>query len=428
MVKNEYTVLGNYEKSDKKIEMQHNLCGFKYFVSPSNFLKGNRCPSCAGNIKKDTGLFKQEVYNVVKDEYIVLGEYINSKEKIKMKHNICNYEYMVTPSDFLSGHRCPNCYGNFIKSSEQFYKDVFRICGNEYTFYGDYINNATKMKVKHNVCGYEYETLPGNFLQGHGCPKCANKKNGDLRKRSDEEFRLIVLKLSEEEYEVLSEYIDSQTNILMKHNKCGNIYQVKPNNFLQGQRCPKCQHRSYKKTTEEFKQEVKNLVGNEYEVLEEYQKANKKILFKHNIEGCQHEFTMTPNSFLGGSRCPLCKESKHEKYIYNWLKTHQYYFIHQFTFDDCKDKEVLPFDFAVFWDEEKTNLRMLIEYDGEYHYLPINGIRALKYIQKHDKMKNDYCIKNDIQLIRIPYWEQDNIEQILERVLKNVNNQECVNQ
>ena len=34
-------------------------------------------------------------------------------------------------------------------------------------------------------------------------------------------------------------------------------------------------------------------------------------------------------------------------------------------------------------------------------------------------MKNKYAMDNDIQLIRIPYWEFDNIEEILKRELNN---------
>ena len=37
--------------------------------------------------------------------------------------------------------------------------------------------------------------------------------------------------------------------------------------------------------------------------------------------------------------------------------------------------------------------------------------------QEHDKIKNQYCIDNNIPLIRIPYWEYDSIEYILKNVL-----------
>ena len=54
-----------------------------------------------------------------------------------------------------------------------------------------------------------------------------------------------------------------------------------------------------------------------------------------------------------------------------------------------------------------------IEYDGEQHYKPIYGEDSLKLVQRHDKIKDDYCRKNNITLIRVPYWERDDISNYL---------------
>jgi hypothetical protein len=64
-----------------------------------------------------------------------------------------------------------------------------------------------------------------------------------------------------------------------------------------------------KKTTDEFIKEVFNLVGDEYEVLDEYVNDSTPISFLHNE--CGNEFGMRPGKFLGtpnckGNRCPYC--------------------------------------------------------------------------------------------------------------------------
>lgn len=41
------------------------------------------------------------------------------------------------------------------------------------------------------------------------------------------------------------------------------------------------------------------------------------------------------------------------------------------------------------------------------------GERSFRILQKHDKIKNDYCLQNAIRLIRIPYTDYDNIDEIL---------------
>lgn len=53
--------------------------------------------------------FKQDVYDLVQDDYQILSEYKGAKEKILIKHRLCGREYEVRPSDFLRGSRCMAC-------------------------------------------------------------------------------------------------------------------------------------------------------------------------------------------------------------------------------------------------------------------------------------------------------------------------------
>lgn len=72
---------------------------------------------------------------------------------------------------------------------------------------------------------------------------------------------------------------------------------------------------------------------------------------------------------------------------------------------------------------------LMIEYDGEQHYMPVNfGINdlqhmeeKLKNIQRHDRIKNKYCKDNNINLLRIPYWEKQNIEKLINNCLQRLN-------
>ena len=42
----------------------------------------------------------------------------------------------------------------------------------------------------------------------------------------------------------------------------------------------------------------------------------------------------------------------------------------------------------------------------------------LMNLKRNDNIKTEYCKNNNIKLIRIPYWEFDNIEQIICQELK----------
>lgn len=75
------------------------------------------------------------------------------------------------------------------------------------------------------------------------------------------------------------------------------------------------------------------------------------------------------------------------------------------------------FDYAIF--DEQNNLLKLIEFDGEQHFPNNNASNFYDYEATHcrDIIKNEYCEKHQIPLIRIPYWERDNLT--LDLILSN---------
>lgn len=81
----------------------------------------------------------------------------------------------------------------------------------------------------------------------------------------------------------------------------------------------------------------------------------------------------------------------------------------QKTFENCKLQQYLRFDFYI------PSLNTCIEYDGEYHYKNIRD--SLEYTKKRDEIKNKYCKDNNIKLVRIPYFEKENIHKIIEEIV-----------
>lgn len=428
LVGDEYTVGGKYTKSNVKVKFIHNneeCNNYEFDMTPNSFLRGQRCPKCGGTKKKTHSEFLEEFNDKFGNEYTVLSEYINGITKIKIIHNCdkCNnYIFEATPNSLLRGSGCPKCAGNTLKSNEQFIEEIYNLVGNEYTVISNYKNTKTKIEFIHNNNSCNYHTFsmtPNSFLRGQRCPKC----NGNIKLTHDE-FVERVKYLTNNEYSVIGKYIDSSTKVKMKHNICGHIYDVKPNKFTSGRRCPNC-NGGTKKTHEKFILEVNDKVGNEYSVLGKYINSKTKVLMKHNE--CSHEWEVNPTAFLCGSRCPKCVESKGEKGISEWLCKNSIINESQYKFDDCKNTRRLPFDFAIF--NKNKELILLIEYDGMQHFEPVNFggmtedemLENFKTTQHHDQIKNTYCITNNIPLLRIPYWEFKNIEEILHNELLKFN-------
>ena len=166
----EITVIGEYVKSNIKVEVKHS-CGYQWEITPSNLLQGNSCPKCFGTFKKTTQQFIEEL-EIVNPEVTVFGEYVNSKTKIEVKHT-CGYKWNTTPNALLQGISCPKC--SRIKASKkrtktmkQFIEEL-KIVNPEITVIGKYVADNNKIEVKH-TCGYQWESIPGNLLQGTSCP------------------------------------------------------------------------------------------------------------------------------------------------------------------------------------------------------------------------------------------------------------------
>jgi Zn ribbon nucleic-acid-binding protein len=421
----EYSVLGEYTGTHNKLLMRHNnvsCCNLEWETTPNSFLRGSRCPECNKISKTKTQeQFEADIFEKLGEKYALLSEYKNSRTKVLMKHNCpnCdNHEYWILPTDILfKNSKCPKCAKSSLaprKTTEQFKQTIFDLVGEEYSVLGEYVNANTKILMKHNACGHEWNIKVLSFLQGTRCPMCSS-----TARKTQEKFEKEIFDLVGNEYTVLGEYVNANTKLLMKHNNdsCNNYeWLALPKSFLRGCRCPKC-YGTHKKTTEEFKQEVFEKEGNEYIVLGEYVNAHTKIELHHSK--CNNSYMVQPCDFITGYRCPYCNDSKGEKAILDYLRRNDINFKAEYKIAECREINPLPFDYAVF--DNDNNLKLLIEYQGEqhYHYKKLFHRNIDGFVDRilYDSTKRAYCEYEHIDLLEIPYTKFANIEQILEEKL-----------
>lgn len=133
-------------------------------------------------LKYTTKEIKEKIFELTGNEYEMMGEYVNSRTKIKIKHVACGHEYMVRWNSFQQGVRCPKCAILVVKNklaftNEDIVKAMYELVGDEYTKMDEnYTNNQTKFKIRHNTCGNTYEVNWNNFQSGIRCPKCNQSK------------------------------------------------------------------------------------------------------------------------------------------------------------------------------------------------------------------------------------------------------------
>lgn len=297
---------------------------------------------------------------------------------------------------------------------EEIKKRINEYNDGEYTVLTDQIRTTKdKLLLRHNVCGKTYEVLFHNFTGGIGwCSHCAIEKRKLAMTKTTDEFKKEVKAISDE-YEIISEYTGTNRKIKFFHTVCKKEFNMTPSNFLQGQRCPFC-HSSiaHRKKPEEVQEVLNEKLDSSYKLISDYKNNHTKIQVFH--EKCGNIWNTTLRDINSGNRCPFCVSlSKGEERIMNFLKENDLSFIYQFRDQKCYNKQALVFDFKVKMESEN----ILIEYDGIQHFKPIYGKNVLERQIENDNIKNEFCLKNNIKLIRISYEKFDEIDEILTKEL-----------
>ena len=253
-----------------------------------------------------------------------------------------------------------------------------------------------------------------------------------IRSKRKYNFQDVIDEFAKTDYILLSteeEYVDSATNslryICKKHLDKGE--QTISLGHLQSSRgCYYCGREIVEKArmvdSEINEKECKEICEKKGFIFIGTYRENSLLLIqyicpKHPEAGVQimKKGNMNRDNIQG---CPYCFDtkkfifSKGEKAIEKTLQDLDITYLQQYTFSDCRDKNMLPFDFYL------PDINKCIEYDGQHHFYPVtfNGISEehakenhMKTM-KHDDIKNDYCKNNNIELLRIPYYNFKDIE------------------
>lgn len=277
------------------------------------------------------------------------------------------------------------------------------------TVIGEYKDMRTKIEC---VCelGHHWFVRPDGLMAGYGCNKCAAIERQSKRRKSHQQF-IDEVKTIHPDIKVLDTYVNSETKIQFMCS-LGHIWKARPCNVLYGNSCPLCANINETKTHKQFVSEMNN-ISSDIIILGEYQNAHSKILCK--CKKCQNEWGAEPSNLLKGTGCPRCCKSKGEIAIELFLTDKNISFEGQKKFDDCRDKNPLPFDFYL------PDYKLCIEYQGEQHYVATRRMgdeEKLLYRQEHDCIKREYCKTKGINLLEIPYTNLKQIPEILTDVIK----------
>ncbi len=376
-----------------------------------------------GEIKKTTTpefIEKAKAVHGNKYDYSKVDYQGNSKkiEIICPKHG----PFLQVPAAHIRlGQGCPKCAAEKISSLklgtlDKFLRDAKKVHGNTYDYSKvDYKGNQEKVEIICPIHGSFLQSPNNHISKGRGCPKC----KGGVRSNT-EDFINKSKEIHGNKYDYsLVDYKNNSDYVKIICPTHG-VFSQSPASHLRGRGCPDCGMESkiekLVRKDSDFIERANQVHNNKYDYSDvDYRNALTKVEIICSIHG---PFLQTPGSHLAGNGCPICRESKGEMLVQEILEKNSIESIRQKIFLDCTNKlkgkscKKLPFDFYL------PKINAIIEYDGQQHYIPVWGEETFKNLQRLDKIRNQYCKKNGIKLIRIPYTM--NKEEIEPYILKEL--------
>lgn len=275
-----------------------------------------------------------------------------------------------------------------------------------YTFLGFKDENTftTKsiLQIKCNNDNHIWFPIFTNFIdKKSNCPKCCNhvltkERMIENLSISEKETNRIIINKSNLE--------NSNSKLEIICNKCSNKWSTNYQAFLKYKGCKKCLNLSKLDDKTILDKISLKCKSRNYQFLNFKENIYKGL--KNKIElicDKNHKFNISCDNFLYSNRgCSVCKESNGELQIRNYLESNNIEYIKEYRLQDCKHIYTLPFDFFI------KDKNLMIEYDGKQHseltYFS-KSIEDLDFIKYKDEIKNQYCLNNNIGLIRIRYDE-----------------------
>lgn len=266
----------------------------------------------------------------------------------------------------------------------------------------DYKNLDTKIKI---ICPVHdiFEQTPRNHLLGNDCFECSKRKKSKTTKEFVEQSKIIHNDFYDYSNTTYKNYLTVVKIICPIHGE----FEQLPFEHISGSGCKKCGIDKTRKFTliglEKFIERANKIHNNKYDYSKvEYINSTTKVEIICPKHG---SFFQKPTDHIHSKAgCPICNESKGEALVAFILQSFNIDFDKQKSFSDLKHKRLLYYDFYL------PELNMCIEYDGEQHFKSIlwwGGDNLFKELQLRDKLKNEYCKKHNIPLLRLTYKDSD---------------------
>ena len=288
----------------------------------------------------------------------------------------------------------------FIKMANELHNNIY-----DYSLV-EYVRSSKKVIIICKKHGQFLQT-PNKHLMKRRCPKCFGRIKLTL-----EEFIKKSNIIHNNKYDYSnSVFLNVKSKISIGCKEHG-IFLQRGSAHLDGYGCPICSN-NVLKTIDFFISKSNGVHNGRYNYSKSiYLNDRKKLIIICKLHG---EFLQSPNKHYRRQGCPNCQNSIGENIILDFLNNNNINYIKEYKFNSCVYRRKLSFDFYL------PDHNICIEYDGIQHFKPIDyfgGESELLLNKRRDNIKNKFCLKNNIKLIRFDYLnKKEEIDKSLSNLL-----------
>ena len=302
------------------------------------------------------------------------------------------------------------------RSKGKFVEKARSIHGDKYD-YSEVVYSGYKSRVT-IICPVHgrFEQTPSKHVMGNGCMFCGQMRNGHKSRTGTIEFIRRARERHGERYDYsLVEYLQCDTKVCIVCAVHGEFWQ-RPACHVRGYGCERCSHEYRGAMMRSGFDEFLEAALKSHNGLYSYKQDSFRGMGSSVVVTCPEHGDWVASSACNHvklkTKCPQCgRKSTGEEAVAEELVRRGLVFTRQAKFPSLPR---LSFDFYL------PSMGLLIEFDGEQHFRPIEffgGKDSFLITRERDERKNRWAWENGYMLMRIPYWMRDRIPELLHRQL-----------
>jgi DNA-directed RNA polymerase subunit RPC12/RpoP len=406
------------------------------------------CKSCYLRSFASVILFHPTLsWNHIRNEFISPRDTFKfSRKKFWITCDTCGHTFETRLAQISGGNKCQYCHHLKLCEDETcdfcFENSFASHSRSENWDYDKNIVNPREVfkgssKKCHficDICNHSFPKSLSSVNQGIWCPYCSHKilcDNEGCNSCFENSFanhpRSVNWDYDKNGITPRNVFKATHDKYHMKCGECEHSHFVSPHKVNSGYTCIYCTHQKLCQESDCLFCFENSFASHPRSVNWDYNK-NKVTprnvfknsgLFFHFICEQDHEFEIKILTISYGSWCTKCHRTRGEQLLSDVLINRNIQVEEQKTFKDLVYTRKLKYD-AYFI---HNNQGHIIEYDGEQHFDKNNYYNtkriSFEELQEKDLMKTQYCVDNNIRLLRISYLHCVNIELLVDIFLSS---------